>query len=335
MMISRPTLLAFSVAVGALQMSDMGFAEQTVEQSDPAASQSSATEAGELSWLGVRLAPARSSIERGVLVTQVFSGSPADLAGLKKGDMILRIDKVRVEAASDLQMAVDTRPPGQVVNLVVRRGGDRITRTVRLESFNHWREGIERLDEGKLRELIREVVTAPIAVLEEALPDRHERQESLRQNTDVPSACVVVLHPTKESEGNVQGVIELTQENDGLHVTGQVNGLNPGTHGFHIHEYGDARGPAGKTAGGHFNPWENQHGGPNDEEHHAGDLGNIRADESGVAHVDITAPWLKLHYVVGRSIVVHAGEDDFRSQPSGDAGGRVAIGVIGIAKSEM
>jgi Cu-Zn family superoxide dismutase len=73
---------------------------------------------------------------------------------------------------------------------------------------------------------------------------------------------------------------------------------------------------------------------PDDAEHHAGDLGNIRANQDGVAKVDIQAPWLKLHYVIGRSIVVHQGEDDLESQPSGDAGARVAAGVVGIAESD-
>ena len=86
------------------------------------------------------------------------------------------------------------------------------------------------------------------------------------------------------------------------------------------------------AAGGHFNPGKTAHGGPQDKEHHAGDLGNIEANKDGVAQVDITAPWLKLHFVIGRSIIVHAGEDDLESQPSGDAGPRVAMGVIGIAE---
>lgn len=154
----------------------------------------------------------------------------------------------------------------------------------------------------------------------------------LKKNVELPHQGVAVLIPTKDSD--VRGVIVLDQQSDALHVTGKVVGLKPGLHGFHIHQFGDLRDPKGKSAGGHFAPKGHKHGGPDAKEHHAGDLGNIRANNDGVANVDIKAPWLKLHFVVGRSIVVHAGEDDLKSQPSGDAGDRVAVGVIGIASHE-
>ena len=150
------------------------------------------------------------------------------------------------------------------------------------------------------------------------------------QQPEVPRQAVVVLSPT---EGNqVEGTLLLEQRGDMVHVTGEVKGLTPGEHGFHIHEFGDLRQPDGTSAGGHFNPEDVKHGGPDDSEHHAGDLGNITANEQGVAQVDKQAEGLKLHFVIGRSLVVHGGADDFRSQPSGDAGPRVALGVIGFAE---
>ncbi|QDU39488.1 Superoxide dismutase [Cu-Zn] precursor [Maioricimonas rarisocia] len=150
------------------------------------------------------------------------------------------------------------------------------------------------------------------------------------ENVDVPKEAVAVLVPMRGEE--VWGTIVLKQESEGVRVTGRVHNLKPGEHGFHIHEFGDIRDPSGKSAGGHFNPSGHKHGAPDDEERHAGDLGNITADSKGNAKVDKLAKGLKLHFVIGRSIVVHAKADDLESQPSGDAGPRVAIGVIGFAQ---
>lgn len=149
------------------------------------------------------------------------------------------------------------------------------------------------------------------------------------QEVQIPKQAVVVLHAT---EGNsATGTIKLMQEDEGVRLKGEVQGLSPGKHGFHIHEFGDLRAEDGQSAGGHFAPEGKKHGGPEDAEHHAGDLGNITADSQGVAKVDKLAEGLKLHFVVGRSLVVHTEADDLESQPSGDAGDRAAVGVIGFA----
>jgi Cu-Zn family superoxide dismutase len=106
-------------------------------------------------------------------------------------------------------------------------------------------------------------------------------------------------------------------------------------HGFHIHMFGDLRAADGMSAGGHYNPTGHMHGGPESSDHHAGDLGNIKADESGTAKVDAKVQGLMLHHVLGRSLVVHAKEDDLKTQPSGNSGDRIAVGVIGIAEVKM
>jgi superoxide dismutase, Cu-Zn family len=155
-------------------------------------------------------------------------------------------------------------------------------------------------------------------------------QDTHRTPETVPQEGVAVLTPTKGQQA--QGVLLLKQTNDGVQVTGKVSGLEPGEHGFHIHEFGDLRDPEGKSAGGHFNPDGHKHGGPEDAERHAGDLGNITADAQGVAQVKTLAKGLKLHFVIGRAMVVHGKADDLKSQPSGDAGPRVAVGVIGFAE---
>ncbi len=161
----------------------------------------------------------------------------------------------------------------------------------------------------------------------------HDAHHDLKDELPLPTRGVAVLHPSEGSK--VRGVILLDQHSDGLHIHGKVIGLTPGKHGFHVHEFGDLRDPKGESAGGHFDPHGHKHGAPGDEEHHAGDLGNIEANEDGVAQVKIKAPWLKLHFTIGRALVVHGDADDLQSQPSGAAGPRVALGVIGIAKAEQ
>ncbi len=114
-----------------------------------------------------------------------------------------------------------------------------------------------------------------------------------------------------------------------------MSGLAPGQHGFHVHESGDLSDTAtGKSTGGHFNPTEHEHGKPSDSDRHVGDLGNIEADQTGVANIDVIDTVISLsgpNSIVGRGLVIHAQADQF-TQPSGDAGDRVAIGVIESAK---
>lgn len=154
-------------------------------------------------------------------------------------------------------------------------------------------------------------------------------QENGQPDVDIPDHGVAVMIPTEGN--NVRGLIMLQQDGDNVHVTGRVWGLQPGLHGFHIHEYGDLRSADGTAAGDHFSPEGHPHGAPGSPPHHAGDLGNIEADQQGVATIDQTFDFFQVHHVIGRALVVHAEADDLESQPSGDAGARVAVGVIGIA----
>ncbi len=129
----------------------------------------------------------------------------------------------------------------------------------------------------------------------------------------------------------VTGTVNFTQLGDKVTVTGEVKGLKPGKHGFHVHESGDLSDKeTGKSAGGHFNPTGQKHGKPTDAERHLGDLGNITADDQGVAKIEITDNVISLrgpNSIVGKSIVVHVGDDKF-TQPTGDAGARAAFGLI-------
>ena len=147
--------------------------------------------------------------------------------------------------------------------------------------------------------------------------------------------AVAVLHPT---EGNdVNGTVTFSKTDDGVRVQAEIRGLSPGKHGFHVHQFGDLTDPAAESAGGHFSPRGEPHGAPDDEKRHVGDLGNIEANDSGEARLDVVDHVLSLDgptSIIGRAVIVHEGADDLESQPSGDAGSRVAGGVIGIAAEE-
>ena len=151
---------------------------------------------------------------------------------------------------------------------------------------------------------------------------------------DEVASAIAVLHPT---DGNtVKGVVFFTLEDGKVHVTGEITGLTPGEHGFHIHQYGDCSSPDGKSAGGHFNPTKHSHAGPTVPMRHVGDMGNVVADDKGVAKVDVVSEIMTFEgesSILGRGVIVHAKADDLKTQPTGDAGGRVACGVIGIANS--
>jgi Cu-Zn family superoxide dismutase len=143
------------------------------------------------------------------------------------------------------------------------------------------------------------------------------------------SKAVAALNPTRGNK--VSGIVHFTQVDGGVRIVADVEGLYPGKHGFHIHEYGDCSAPDAASAGGHFNPGHRRHGSPDSAERHAGDLGNLVADSHGNAHYERIDPVIQLDgpdSIVGRSIIVHANADDYTSQPSGNAGGRISCGVI-------
>ncbi len=149
----------------------------------------------------------------------------------------------------------------------------------------------------------------------------------------------VVAEINATAGNNVTGTVHFYRAGNRVKVKANISGLTPnGKHGFHIHQYGDCSSGDGKSAGGHYNPGGHNHAGPDDEVRHAGDLGNLLADENGVASYEkmvgnITIAGKK-NPVLGRGIIIHAGTDDLKSQPTGAAGARIACGVIGIVKSK-
>jgi len=145
---------------------------------------------------------------------------------------------------------------------------------------------------------------------------------------------VCILNPTQGN--NVNGKLSIWQKGSDLFIQGEITGLTPGKHGIHIHEKGDCSAPDASSAGGHFNPTSKQHG-IMGKDSHEGDLENVIADDKGIAKVDLkldASYWMLTgpNSIAGRSIVVHAAEDDLKTQPSGNSGARVACGIIEKAK---
>jgi superoxide dismutase, Cu-Zn family len=145
--------------------------------------------------------------------------------------------------------------------------------------------------------------------------------------------AIAVITPTKGN--SVNGSVRFEQVVNGVRVTVQLAGLTPGNHGFHIHEFGDISSSDGSSAGGHFNPAGMPHSAPASEKRHEGDMGNITADKDGNAHLEYIDRVLELtgdNSIIGRAIIIHEKEDDYTTQPTGNAGARIGYGVIGIAK---
>jgi Cu-Zn family superoxide dismutase len=148
------------------------------------------------------------------------------------------------------------------------------------------------------------------------------------------AATHAIAHLAGASGSLVSGTLTLVQTGAGVRIHGDLGGLVPGsTHGFHVHETGDCSAADASSAGGHFNPGGSPHGKAGTSSHHAGDIDNITVDASGVAHVDATVVGTVLGgsastNILGRALVVHVAADDYRTQPSGNSGKRIACGVV-------
>ena len=175
-------------------------------------------------------------------------------------------------------------------------------------------------------------LTISIAAQEHGNEHGGQREHDRDRSRVREAVCVLV--PTAGSE--VSGSVRFSQEEAGIRVHAELSGLSPGLHGFHVHEFGDLSKPDGTACGGHFNPHGVEHGEAEARTRHAGDLGNIEADENGHAVYDRLDAEISFHdaaSILGRGLIVHAQADDF-GQPTGNAGARVAMGVIGVAAAE-
>jgi len=146
-----------------------------------------------------------------------------------------------------------------------------------------------------------------------------------------PSAAVT-LSPISGSTAS--GTVTFAQKADGsVDVTVNLTGVPAGVHGFHIHDKGDC-GDNGNAAGGHFNPSGAAHGAPSAEAHHSGDFGNVTADAQGAVHASFNSRSITVaagpNSVVGHAVILHANPDDLVTQPTGNAGARIACGVVAL-----
>jgi superoxide dismutase, Cu-Zn family len=148
---------------------------------------------------------------------------------------------------------------------------------------------------------------------------------------DEPLRATAALQPTKGSK--VFGEATFEQVGNKVRVIVFAQNLKPGQeHGFHIHEAGDCSSGDGMSAKGHFNPHGKPHGDPKSSERHAGDLPSLVAEKNGRAKLDVTVDGISIGSgpgnIVGRGLIIHADPDDYKTQPTGNAGARLACGVI-------
>jgi superoxide dismutase, Cu-Zn family len=152
------------------------------------------------------------------------------------------------------------------------------------------------------------------------------------------AACATTMRPTATatltptSGSTAQGTVRFVQLADGaVEVSVDLTGVPAGTHGFHVHDKGDC-GDNGNAAGGHFNPSATAHGAPQADPHHAGDFGNVTANASGAVRTTFTTRSVTVeagaNSAVGHAVILHANPDDLATQPTGNAGARIACGVV-------
>lgn len=146
--------------------------------------------------------------------------------------------------------------------------------------------------------------------------------------------ATAVMEP--KSGSNVSGTVMFEEILEGtVRVTVDLKGVPEGVHGFHVHEFGSCNSDDGSSAGGHFNPVGTPHAGPGDMMRHAGDMGNLVAGPDGTIRTSLTFTSFTLSPGVtsaaGLAVILHASRDDLTSQPTGDAGGRIACGIVTLS----
>ena len=155
--------------------------------------------------------------------------------------------------------------------------------------------------------------------------------ESLQQQ------AIAEISPTEAGGSSVTGQAVFMQDGEDIMLTIDIQDASPGLHAVHIHATGDCSAPDGTSAGGHWNPTSEDHGRWGGDSFHLGDIGNIPVGSGGTGYIERTTDLWDLGNgsdldIVGKAIIVHAGEDDFTSQPSGAAGGRIGCGVIQLVE---
>jgi Cu-Zn family superoxide dismutase len=153
----------------------------------------------------------------------------------------------------------------------------------------------------------------------------------------IPDGPVAIAEIAGPEGSAVKGVVTFRASGSSVHIEARVTGLSVGSHGFHVHEKGDCGGDF-SGAGPHFNPAGHAHAGPDAAEAHAGDLGNLLAAADGNAQITMRSRRFTLddgpNGIIGKSVIVHAEQDDLATQPTGNSGARIACGVIVLQSGE-
>lgn len=193
--------------------------------------------------------------------------------------------------------------------------------------------------------LLALVVVLPFAACQPATDE--STRDDLTTGTEV-DLSTDVSGPTAEADdmaamamlenpdGEILGEVRFIRQGDGLQVVADVEGIDgSGPHGFHVHENGVCDPPTFESAGGHFNPTGTEHACPPTTPRHAGDLGNMEIGADGTGHLELTSELIALDgetSVIGKAVILHGHVDDCTSQPTGDAGARLACGVIALSQ---
>ena len=166
---------------------------------------------------------------------------------------------------------------------------------------------------------------------------KKEKKESVKEVEETVSVEVkkVKLKLEPKSNSNVSGNVVFTEDNGTVAMTAILSGLTPGSHAIHLHEKADCSSDDGKSTGGHWNPTSEPHGKWDASEgYHKGDIGNFEADEKGNGTISFTTDQWCIGCgdpnkdIMGKAVIVHEGTDDFTTQPTGAAGGRVSCGAV-------
>lgn len=166
------------------------------------------------------------------------------------------------------------------------------------------------------------------------MPEQEQEMQAPEETPQEPKTVSVKI--ASKSDSDVTGQLTFTEEDGMVTLEGALSGLNPGKEqAIHLHEEGDCSSDDGESAGGHWNPTDEDHGKWDSEDgYHKGDIGNLEVDDDGNATIDFeTDEWCidcedTTKNIIGKAVIVHEGADDFETQPTGDAGGRIGCGVI-------
>lgn len=184
---------------------------------------------------------------------------------------------------------------------------------------------------GRIASMLSLLVGVAIALVS---CDKSGKKETASTPSKQATAAI-----SSASGSEVTGTAVFKQSGDSITLTVEIQNATPGLHAVHIHEKGDCSSPDGKSAGGHWNPTEVAHGEWGEGEFHLGDIGNMTVGDDGAGKIELTTDQWEMgtgsiRDIVGKGIIVHAGADDFTSQPSGAAGARIGCGAIALSASQ-